>query len=52
MFGLLDSDIRYINNALAKFAEIECGVIFGSRAMGNYKRGSDIGRECGGTSSI
>ncbi|MFD2615935.1 nucleotidyltransferase domain-containing protein [Terrilactibacillus laevilacticus] len=42
MFGLIDSDIRYINSALAKFDEIEFGIIFGSRAMGNYKRGSDI----------
>ncbi|GAE94796.1 nucleotidyltransferase [Gracilibacillus boraciitolerans JCM 21714] len=42
MFGLLESDIRYINKALEQFAEIEYGIIFGSRAMGNYKRGSDI----------
>jgi predicted nucleotidyltransferase len=42
MFGLIESDIRYINIALGKFSEIECGIIFGSRAMDNYKRGSDI----------
>jgi len=42
MFGLIESDISYINIALAKFDEIECGIIFGSRALGNYKRGSDI----------
>ncbi|MBM7571850.1 nucleotidyltransferase family protein [Aquibacillus albus] len=27
---------------MGKFSEIESGIIFGSRAMGNYKRGSDI----------
>lgn len=42
MFGLIDSDLRYIYNALAKFDEIECAIIFGSRAMGNFKRGSDV----------
>lgn len=42
MFGLIDSDIRFIKLALEKFAEIEYGIIFGSRAMGNYKKGSDI----------
>lgn len=42
MFGLIDSDLHYINVALAKFEAIEYGIIFGSRAMGNYKSGSDI----------
>ena len=42
MFGLMESDIRYIKVALGKFGDIESGIIFGSRAMGNYKRGSDI----------
>ncbi|MDC3424591.1 nucleotidyltransferase domain-containing protein [Aquibacillus sp. 3ASR75-11] len=42
MFGLIKSDIQYITSALEKFDEIKCGIIFGSRAMGNYKRGSDI----------
>lgn len=42
MLGLIESDIRYITITLAKFDEIECGIIFGSRAIGNYKRGSDI----------
>lgn len=37
MFGLLDKDINYIKEALSKFHEIEKGIIFGSRAMGNYK---------------
>ena len=42
MFGLLDKDINYIKETLSKFSEIEKGIIFGSRAMGNYKKGSDI----------
>lgn len=42
MFGLLDRDIVYINKALEKFEEIEKAIIFGSRAMGNYKKGSDV----------
>ena len=42
MFGLLDRDINYIIKALEKYEEIEKAIIFGSRAMGNYKKGSDI----------
>ena len=34
--------INYIKETLSKFSEIEKGIIFGSRAMGNYKKGSDI----------
>lgn len=42
MFGLLNRDIDYICKALTQFEKIEKAVIFGSRAMGNYKKGSDI----------
>lgn len=42
MYGLLDKDINYIINTLRRFPEIEKAIIFGSRAMGNYKKGSDI----------
>lgn len=42
MFGLLDRDIKYILQAISKLKEIERAVIFGSRAMGNYKKGSDV----------
>lgn len=42
MFGLLDRDIEYILRALKQFDEIEEARVFGSRAMGNYKKGSDI----------
>ncbi len=42
MFGLLDRDIKYIHKALKQHSEIEKAIIFGSRAMGNYKKGSDV----------
>jgi predicted nucleotidyltransferase len=42
MFGLLDRDLKYIRKALRNFEEINSAIIFGSRAMGNYKKGSDV----------
>jgi len=42
MFGLLDRDIAYIKEAISKYETIEKAIIFGSRAMGNYKKGSDV----------
>jgi len=41
-FGLLKRDWDFINKALQFFPEVEKAIIFGSRAMGNYKKGSDI----------
>lgn len=40
--GLRESDLKYIINAIKKYDEIDKAVIFGSRAKGNYKSGSDI----------
>ncbi|RWZ54494.1 nucleotidyltransferase domain-containing protein [Halobacillus fulvus] len=42
MYGLRQTDLEYIEAALSKYDEVEKAVIFGSRALGNYKRGSDI----------
>ena len=42
MYGLLERDIRYIKKALEQCEDIEKAIIFGSRAMGNYKNGSDV----------
>lgn len=42
MFGLLDKDLDYINQAIKSFTEIEKAKVFGSRAIGNYKKGSDV----------
>lgn len=42
MYGLLDRDLKYIGQAISKYKDIEQAIVFGSRAMGNYKRASDI----------
>ncbi len=42
MNGLLDRDIEMIHEALSRLPEIEYAVLFGSRAMGNFKTGSDV----------
>lgn len=41
-YGLDDQIIQEINNVLIQFPAIEKVVIYGSRAKGNYKAGSDI----------
>lgn len=42
MSGLLERDLKYILKAASHYSEIEEIIIFGSRAMGNYKKGSDV----------
>lgn len=42
MFGLNENELQIIQRTLAGYPEIEKALIFGSRAMGNYKTGSDI----------
>jgi predicted nucleotidyltransferase len=41
-YGLKQSDITSIVQAVAQFDDIEVAVIFGSRAKGNFKKASDI----------
>jgi predicted nucleotidyltransferase len=41
-FGLKEKVINQINNVFAKYPQIEKVLIYGSRAKGNYKTGSDI----------
>jgi predicted nucleotidyltransferase len=41
-FGLDASTINKIQTVLAQYPEVEKAVIYGSRAKGNYKPGSDI----------
>ncbi|KJS81346.1 MAG: DNA polymerase III subunit beta [Peptococcaceae bacterium BICA1-8] len=41
-FGLSKLDLDYIVMAIRKFPEIEKAVIFGSRAKGSNKPGSDV----------
>jgi len=42
MFGLKTSDIDSICTTLQAFPEVEDAVIFGSRAKGNFRKGSDV----------
>ena len=42
MFGLTPDIIRNIKEAFSKFSQIEKVILYGSRAKGNYKDGSDI----------
>jgi len=42
MYGLIERDMKYILEAVSKYPEIEEVIIFGSRAIGNYKKGSDV----------
>jgi predicted nucleotidyltransferase len=41
-FGLNEMDIAYIVKTIKKYPEVKRAVIFGSRAKGTYKPGSDI----------
>lgn len=42
MFGLIESDINDIIKILEQFPDVEEAIIFGSRAMGNFRKGSDV----------
>jgi uncharacterized protein len=41
-FGLKESTIKKICNVFARHPQVEKAVIYGSRAKGDYKNGSDI----------
>jgi predicted nucleotidyltransferase len=41
-FGLQESTIEKICDVLALYPQVEKAVLYGSRAKGNYKNGSDI----------
>lgn len=41
-FGLNDKTITKINSVFAKYPELEEVIIYGSRAKGNFREGSDI----------
>ena len=42
MYGLLDTDLSYIQAAFSRFPKISKAILFGSRALGTFKRGSDV----------
>lgn len=41
-FGLRQEDLLVICGQLSRFETVESAVIFGSRAKGNFKNGSDV----------
>ncbi len=41
-FGLKKTTIRKISAVFTQFPQVENAVLYGSRAKGNYKNGSDI----------
>jgi len=41
-YGLTSSVIERICNVLARYPQVEKAILYGSRAKGNYKPGSDI----------
>jgi len=41
-FGLSEETIQKIQSVFSKFPEIEKAILYGSRAKGNFKSGSDI----------
>ncbi len=41
-FGLSDATVAKISNVFRRFPAVEKAVLYGSRAKGNYKSGSDI----------
>lgn len=42
LYGLKKTTIESINKVFSNYSEVEQVVVYGSRAMGNYKNGSDI----------
>ncbi len=42
MFGLKDADIKLIKSVFLRYKNITKVVLYGSRAMGNYRNASDI----------
>lgn len=41
-FGLKETTIQKIRDVLARYPQVKKAVLYGSRAKGNYKNGSDI----------
>ena len=41
-YGLSEATIARIQGVLARFVEVDKAVLYGSRAKGNYRAGSDI----------
>jgi predicted nucleotidyltransferase len=41
-FGLKTEDIEKINNVFKQYPKLSKAILYGSRAKGNFKKGSDI----------
>lgn len=41
-YGLKEKEIDEINKLISHYPQIDEAILYGSRAMGNFKRGSDI----------
>ena len=41
-YGLKDNELEKINSVFSKFPDVEKVILYGSRAKGNYRKGSDI----------
>jgi len=41
-FGLTENTVQKITNLISQYEEIEEAIIYGSRAKGNFRNGSDI----------
>jgi predicted nucleotidyltransferase len=48
-YGLPQSTIQRINTVLSRYSQVEKAILYGSRAKGNYKNGSDIDLTLHGT---
>ncbi len=49
-FGLNDKTIDKIHAVFARYPQVEKAILYGSRAKGNYRKGSDIDLTlCGGS---
>jgi len=42
MYGLKENKIKKIQSVFANYSNIEKAILYGSRAKGNYRNGSDI----------
>ncbi len=42
LYGLKNQTIEKINQVFARYQEVEKVILYGSRAKGNHKKGSDI----------
>lgn len=51
-YGLGDEKISRIQGVLARYPEVDRAILYGSRAMGNFRKGSDIDLTLVGTEAL